>query len=353
MAPYDTYCQAEHPDYGLCTLSAMPPHADHVTADGEHFIRTPDQVARDLMENRLTEMANSGATTIEIERERVMSEAKMSKPATDWVDDLMANVPPVPANPHYACDTIDAPPCPTGEHKSKPACTRTLAASLHSHGAALRNVSHPLVKTSQLVTAGSPADVRSTLIARGLMPANPVTALNDWSAPTGRASVDNCEAGIFPLNCQMEGVTRPACCGTLLCSSHARQAAESRCPVCDSVMSGPLAAFDEANAARMSQPAEPIPTVQSTPDWGSDAWISDGYALSVERVGSRDVSRFGPRFGVSVEWWDDNDGTARRAVIGSYDTSDVALAEMARIKRLDRFDRVTGVVALYASESDL
>ncbi|HEV8174960.1 MAG TPA: hypothetical protein VGP91_15065, partial [Actinoplanes sp.] len=37
-------------------------------------------------------------------------------PAVDWVDELMADTPPVPANPHYVCGMVDSPPCPTGEH---------------------------------------------------------------------------------------------------------------------------------------------------------------------------------------------------------------------------------------------
>jgi hypothetical protein len=35
-----------------------------------------------------------------------------------WVDELLADAPPVPPNPHYACGMISSPACPTGEHGS-------------------------------------------------------------------------------------------------------------------------------------------------------------------------------------------------------------------------------------------
>jgi len=47
---------------------------------------------------------------------RAHADTIMSARATDWVDDLLADTPPVPPNPHYACGMMTSPPCPTGEH---------------------------------------------------------------------------------------------------------------------------------------------------------------------------------------------------------------------------------------------
>lgn len=154
--------------------------------------------------------------------------------------------------------------------------------------------------------------------------------------------------------CYSTGVTRLACCGLLLCSSHARQAADDVCPNCGLMMSAPLAAFDAAEQALRDNEALTVATGGdlAAPDWTSDSWVSDGYALSVQRPDVPASRPVWPRYGVTVEWWDDEAGCSRQGVIGSYDTWEIAVAEMARLKRVDRFDRVTGTIALYGSLED-
>jgi hypothetical protein len=132
-----------------------------------------------------------------------------------------------------------------------------------------------------------------------------------------------------------------ACCGAPMCSHHAAETITEACPVCGSVMSAPLAAFDAASEAQGSPAYRPI---LSGRDIRDESPITSTLTVDSRREPS------GPRYGVSVEWWDDR---AVRAVIGSYETWETAAHEVERLKRLERFEFVHGIVALYASEGDI
>jgi hypothetical protein len=285
--PYTSYGER-------CAKPASHDGGTHENADAETIgVNEP----ADDMEDRLTYMAETGATAEEIHAERLMSEAE-----------IRAN-------------------------------TRTLAATLHSQGAGNWTPEHcnhvpPM------------SGCWCALLDQGddSMPSYPMNA--------HPVAIDNCEAGIYPAhNCEAEGVTRTACCGALLCSPHARQAAEERCPVCDSVMSAPLAAFDAAMASREIEIIE----MASIP-----GPVTADVIVTSFRAGSRHelpIVPTWPRYGVMVEWWEDRDdagnGGGKRAIIGSYDTWEVAAKEVDRLKRLGRFEYVHGIVALYGSDSDL
>jgi hypothetical protein len=131
-----------------------------------------------------------------------------------------------------------------------------------------------------------------------------------------------CAAMDYP--CAGVVVTTLACCSTPVCSAHAADTIDGPCPACGSTMTTVLAVYD----SRVPR----IPSSRPVPE---------------------DVRPASPvRYGVTVEWWDDAQGIARTAVIGSHETWEVAVMEMARIKRMDRFDRVTGTIPLYASLED-
>lgn len=150
-----------------------------------------------------------------------------------------------------------------------------------------------------------------------------------------------------------------ACCSTPVCSPHAVDSISGPCPACGSVMSAPLAAFDAAMATldtAIIRADELVVDLEAELGPPLAAWVAreghDAYQSHPERSGDSrpdDESLAAPTFGVVVEWWDEDRGMAMRAVIGSHETWEIAVGEMARIKRLDRFDHVTSTIALYPS----
>jgi len=228
--------------------------------------------------------------------------------------------------------------------------TRELATALHSRGPWKPEHCHevPPVQGCWCAVTGLPEYGEPIIAATDATD----DMMADYSAHSGWTE-DMCRVAVSDL-CYSTGVTRPSCCGALLCSRHAREAAEDSCPNCGSLMSSALAAFDTAEEIRRSQPIERVPGVDGSPaTWASDAWVSDGCVLSVTRPEAPATPPTWPRYGVAVEWWDDDRGVSVAAVIGSHETWEIAIEEMKRLKRLDRFDRITGTIALYGSDSDV
>jgi hypothetical protein len=150
--------------------------------------------------------------------------------------------------------------------------------------------------------------------------------------------------------CTNLGTVRLACCAILVCSGHALVTTLRPCADCGKAMSAQPPAYDEADIVA-SRAEEPIDETPESPD--------DWFVYQTHPERAVDLTPVVPsvEYGVSVEWWEDqNDaghGGAKRGVIGRYAAWEQAAEEVRRLKRLERFEFVHGVIPLYATERDV